>query len=273
MGDPLEIKGLTQAFRGDTALTGYCAIGSLKTNVGHLDTAAGVAGLIKTALALRHRQVPASLNFQNANPQIDFESTPFCVNTSLVDWKSGGNPRRAGVTALGIGGTNAHVVLEEAPALTRTGDTCPYQIIPLSARTEDALEATGAQLAAHLQYHPDLGLADVAFTCQVGRKAFRHRHIVVASSSPEATALLMDSECSRKFTGAAVPHVPSSVVFLFSGQGSQYPAMGADLYKHVPVFRNCIDRCAEELRAHLGVDLPHRIISRCRPNGVGSASS
>ena len=116
VGDPLEIKGLTQAFRGDTALTGYCAIGSLKTNVGHLDTAAGVAGLIKTALALRHRQVPASLNFQNANPQIDFESTPFCVNTSLVDWKSGGNPRRAGVTALGIGGTNAHVVLEEAPA-------------------------------------------------------------------------------------------------------------------------------------------------------------
>ena len=175
VGDPLEIKGLTQAFRGDTVRTGYSAIGSLKTNVGHLDTAAGVAGLIKTALALRHRQVPASLNFQNANPQIDFGSTPFYVNTSLLDWKSNGTPRRAGITVLGIGGTNAHVVLEEAPAPNPEGIACPHQIIPLSARTETALEAAGAQLAAHIREHPGLSLADVAFTCQVGRQAFRHR--------------------------------------------------------------------------------------------------
>jgi acyl transferase domain-containing protein len=255
VGDPLEIKGLTQAFRGDTARTGYCAIGSLKTNMGHLDTAAGVAGLIKTALALRHRLVPASLNFQNANPQIDFGSTPFYVNTSLIDWKSDGTPRRAGVTALGIGGTNAHVVLEEAPAPNRAGIACPHQIIPLSARTETALEAAGAQLAAHLREHPELRLADVAFTCQVGREAFRHRRVVVASGAPEAASLLADPVRPRKLTPAAVAHAPSSVVFLFPGQGSQYPNMGAELYNDVPLVRTWLDRCADQLQPHLNLDL------------------
>ena len=269
VGDPLEIKGLTQAFRGNTARTGYCAIGSLKTNVGHLDTAAGVAGLIKTALALRHQQVPASLNFQNANPQIDFGSTPFYVNTSLIDWKSDGTPRRAGVTALGIGGTNAHVILEEAAELKREGVSRPHQIIPLSARTETALEAARAQLALYLRDNPEVRLADVAFTCQVGRKAFRHRRVVVASSSTEAASLLEDSESPRKFTGVAVERAPSSVVFLFSGQGSQYPNMGADLYKHVPLFRNCLDRCAEELRPHLGLDLRGMLF----PNAADTASA
>ena len=133
VGDPLEIKGLTQAFRRDTDRKGYCAIGSLKTNVGHLDTAAGVAGLIKTVLALRHRQLPASLHFQKPNPQIDFQNSPFYVNGALTDWKSDGRPRRAGVTSLGIGGTNAHVILEEAAELRATGtDGFPSAHPPIS---------------------------------------------------------------------------------------------------------------------------------------------
>src|SRR5262249_41614190 len=128
VGDPLEIKGLTQAYRRDTQRNGYCAIGSLKTNVGHLDTAAGVAGLIKTVMAIPNRQFPASLNFQKANPQIDFQNSPFYVNTSLAEWKSDDEPRRAGVTSLGIGGTNAHVVLEEAPDPVRPAPGITHQL-------------------------------------------------------------------------------------------------------------------------------------------------
>jgi len=255
VGDPIEIKGLAQAFRGDANRKGYCAIGSVKTNIGHLDAAAGIAGLIKTALALKHRQLPACLNFQSPNPEIDFQNSPFYVNSSLTDWKTNNGPRRAGVTSLGIGGTNAHVILEEAPEQVRGESTRPHQLIPLSARTEAALEEAAARLARHLVENPSLRLGDVAFTCQSGRKAFRHRRIAVASDTAEAARILSAPVTGRGFTRRAAPSSSSSVVFLFSGQGSQYPNMGADLYASEPVFRDCLDQCAEQLRSHLVLDL------------------
>ena len=173
VGDPIEVKALTQAFRESTQGKGYCAIGSLKTNIGHLDTAAGVAGLIKTALALRHRQIPPSLHFRKPNPLIDFENSPFYVNTVLTEWKAERGPRRAGVTSLGIGGTNAHVVLEEAPPVEEhAAPKKPYQLLVLSAKTASALEKASQNLGAHLQEHPELPLQDVACTLQLGRKAF-----------------------------------------------------------------------------------------------------
>ena len=255
VGDPLEIKGLTQAFGGQTSGQGYRAIGSLKTNVGHLDAAAGVAGLIKTVLALGHRQLPASLHFQKANPQIDFETSPFFVNRVLASWESDDGPRRAGVTSLGIGGTNAHVVLEEAPRPLRSGSRYPHQLIVLSAKTETALETATSRLAAHLVDNPDLHVADVAYTSQVGRKAFRHRRIAVATTTEEAALLLGAEEIPRGCKGIAASPSTSSVVFLFSGQGSQYANMGADLYASDPLFRSHFDRCVDQLLPHLGLDL------------------
>ena len=173
VGDPIEIKGLTQAFREATNRNGYCAIGSLKSNVGHLDTAAGVAGLIKTVLALRHRQLPGSLHFHTPNPQIDFQDTPFYVNVSLADWKPNGGPRRAGVTSLGIGGTNAHVVLEEAPEQARPETNRPFQLIVLSAKTKTALPQVARRFATHLQREPAVETRGRRLYIPGGKKGIR----------------------------------------------------------------------------------------------------
>ena len=253
VGDPIEIKGLTQAFRETTSRKGYCAIGSLKSNVGHLDAAAGVAGLIKSVLALEHRQLPPSLHFRTPNPLIDFRNSPFYVNTSLADWKSNGTPRRAGVTSLGIGGTNAHVVLEEAPESKPSVGTKAYQLVVLSAKSHAALERATSNLAHHLREHPDLRLADVAFTSQVGRKAFAHRRIVVARDRQEAEQGLATADPERVLTGFAAP--ASSIVFMFSGQGSQHVNMGLEIYQTESVYREALDLCAETLRSHIGLDL------------------
>src|SRR5437667_3667525 len=182
MGDPIEIAGLTKAFRAETTARGFCAIGSVKTNIGHLDAAAGVAGLIKTVLALQHRQLPPSLHFQRPNPKIDFAGSPFYVNDKLRDWKTRPTPRRAGVSSFGIGGTNAHVVLEEAPAVEPSSPSRRWQLLLLSAKTESALDAATANLAEHLKKNPENNLADVAFTLQVGRKPFGHRRMVVCQN-------------------------------------------------------------------------------------------
>ncbi|BDI19703.1 hypothetical protein ANSO36C_55050 [Nostoc cf. commune SO-36] len=159
LGDPIEIGALSQVFRSSTNKKGFCAIGSVKTNIGHLDAASGVAGLIKTVLALKHKQIPPSLNFEQPNPQIDFANSPFHVNTKLTEWKSGNAPRRAGVSSLGIGGTNAHVILEEAPVLKASSPSRPWQLLLLSAKTESALETATANLANYLQLHPDAKLS------------------------------------------------------------------------------------------------------------------
>jgi acyl transferase domain-containing protein/thioesterase domain-containing protein/acyl carrier protein len=266
VGDPIEIKGLTQAFRETTAATGYCAIGSLKSSVGHLDAAAGVAGLIKTVLALGNREIPPSLHFQKPNPLIDFANTPFCVNTKLAAWKSNGTPRRAGVTSLGIGGTNAHVVLEEGSIEEHAGRRKSYQLVVLSAKTEAALDRAGTNLARHLEAHPDLPLADVAFTCQAGRKAFPHRRAVVARDAVDAGRALATRDSSR-VTSGLVPDAAPKTVFLFSGQGSQYAGMGRELYDTEAVFQDSFDACAKLLLPVLGIDLRPIVFSMERDLG------
>lgn len=238
LGDPIELAGLTQAFRaGGSTGKGFCAIGSLKTNVGHLETASGVAAVIKTALALRHRQIPPSLHFRVPNPKLDLPNTPFRVADRLLDWPSDG-PRLAGVSSFGVGGTNAHAILEEAPAPAPSEPAArAQQLLVLSARSASALDAATANLAAHLAANPGLDLADVAYTLQVGRREFTHRRAFIASDPRHAVTSV---------AGDAPP-----VVFLFPGQGAQYAGMGAGLYASEPVFRAEIDRCS----ALLGFDL------------------
>jgi len=262
VGDPLEIKGLTQAFREQTQRKGFCAIASLKTNVGHLDAAAGVAGLIKVTMALERGQLPANLHFRTANPQIDFENSPFYVNRQLADWPSDAGPRRAGVTSLGIGGTNAHLIVEEAPVQARAESGRPFQLLTLSARSEAALDEAAIRLSAHLREHPELQLADVAFTCQFGRRAFPYRRIMVASDLQDAVTRLAARETRQGFTGQAAPANSTSVVFLFPGQGAQHAGMGADLYADEPTFRAAFDQCAEQLLPHLGLNLRDIVFAR-----------
>ena len=219
LGDPIEIAALTQAFRARTDASGFCAIGSLKTNIGHLDAAAGVAGLIKAALALKHRQLPPSLHFERANPQIPFEQSPFYVNTQLAEWPAGDTPRRAGVSSFGLGGTNAHVVLEEAPPRRAPGPPRDWQLLPLSARSPLALETASRNLAECLAGTSDEHLADVAYTLQVGRRQFDHRRFLVCGDSGEAVRALLGSPAPG--CGAVDDRLRRPVAFLFTGQGAQ----------------------------------------------------
>lgn len=254
LGDPVEINALTQAFRANTELNGFCAIGSVKTNIGHLDIAAGVAGLIKTVFMLKHKVIPASLHFEQPNPRINFVDTPFYVNAKRTGWKTDRLPRRAGVSSFGIGGTNAHVVLEEAPELESTPSNRPHQLLLLSAKTKAALENMTNNLARHLRQNPNLNLADVAYTLQVGRSTFNHRRVVVCSNMNDAVVALETPDPKRVFT-AVQESKDHPVVFMFPGQGSQYPNMASELYQAEPIFREAVDGCAELLVPHLGFDL------------------
>jgi amino acid adenylation domain-containing protein len=254
LGDPIEIEALTQAFRMQTNEKQFCAIGSLKSNVGHLVAAAGVSGVIKTALALLHRQIPPSLNFESPNPEIDFANSPFYVNTKLTDWQNKEHPRRAGVSSFGVGGTNAHIILEEAPILEPSGSSRPYQVLLLSAKTETALKQKTEQLTAHLQKHPELNLADVARTLQQGREVFDRRRFVVCRNGIEAIENLKSLPPNITATKYSERRNPS-VVFMFPGQGSQYVNMGQNIYQQEPVFRKTVDRCAEILKPFLEKDL------------------
>jgi amino acid adenylation domain-containing protein len=254
LGDPVEIAGLTQAFRLGTTETGFCAIGSVKTNIGHLDVAAGVAGLIKTVLALKHKKLPPSLHFCSPNPKIDFANSPFYVNTTLKDWSAESRPRRAGVSSFGSGGTNAHVVLEEAPAHVDAAPNRPEQVLVMSARTPGALEETTKKLAQYLQEHPQLHWADVAFTLQIGRRGFEHRRMVVCGDRADAIHALNTLEPARVLTRRA-RGADTGVAFMFPGQGSQYVNMGRGLYEERSLFYKQISECAEVLLPQLGVDI------------------
>jgi acyl transferase domain-containing protein/acyl carrier protein len=259
IGDPIEIQGLTKAFRTHTDRRQYCAIGSVKTNVGHLDAASGVTGLIKVALSLRDGVIPPSLHFQKPNPAIDFAGSPFFVNDRLRPWERHGSPRRAGVSAMGIGGTNAHVVLEEAPPREPSPPAQPFQLLVMSARTETALEQVTVRLAEHLDAHPELNLADVAFTLQVGRRPFEHRCFAVVRDTSEVASALATAGHKG---GGRVRAQKASVAFLFSGQGSQYAGMASGLYRREPVFREHFDACAAVFRTLRGTDLGALVFSR-----------
>jgi acyl transferase domain-containing protein/acyl carrier protein len=281
LGDSIEFLALTGAFRASTQRRGFCALGSVKTNIGHLETAAGVAGLIKTVLALEHRQIPPSLHFQTPNPNLDLERSPFFVNTALRDWQVEQGPRRAGVSSFGIGSTNAHVILEEAPAAPQAvAPSRAWQLLPLSARTAAALAAMAAGLAAHLRSDPDLLLADVAFTLEVGRRAFTHRLALLCRDRQEALTALEGFAADTPPTAEAAnsadtqaPEVPPDrpgpvfvatgqlptaerpVVFLFPGLGEHYPDMARGLYDTEPVFRAVVDEAAALLAPEIGLDL------------------
>ncbi len=241
LGDPIEVAALTQAFRETTDQTGFCRIGSVKTNIGHLDTAAGSASLIKTALALYNKQMPPSLGYEAPNPSIDFETSPFRVNDTLTDWRETDHPRRAGVNSLGVGGTNAHAVLQEAPARAVSEDSVfPFQILTISGRNKAVLDENTQRLAAHLRAQPDQPLADIAFTLKEGRRAFDRRRVVVATSHAEAADLLEQDNPRRVHSHTALSN--PDVAFMFPGGGAQHAGMARDLYETEPVFAEWMDR-------------------------------
>jgi acyl transferase domain-containing protein/acyl carrier protein len=254
VGDPIEIEALTRAFRAGTTRRGFCAIGSVKPNFGHLDRAAGIASFIKTVLMLQHRELPPLVHYERPNPKIDFESSPFAVNTTLRPWSTEGAPLRAGVNSLGVGGTNAHVVLEEAPSRSPSGSSRPSQLLVVSARTETALEEATERLARRLREPDAPGLADAAHTLLGGRRRFEHRRFVVASSAVDAADALTARDPRRVFTTYGRSS-ERPVVFLFPGQGAQYPGMARGLYESEAVFRQEVDAGCERLRGPLGRDL------------------
>ncbi|SUY28414.1 Tyrocidine synthase III [Burkholderia oklahomensis] len=264
LGDPIEVRALTQAFAASASAdastvappAGKCGIGSLKGNIGHLDAAAGIAGLIKTILALRHEVIPPSINCGEPNPQIRFDETPFEVVRTARPWARGAAPRRAGVSAFGVGGTNAHVIVEEAPAARAerpaadTGEGA--QLLPVSAKSREAVSDLARSLSARLASGVEgATLRDVAHTLQVGRTAFAHRAFVVGEG--------VESVAAQLGRAAALPIIDARksvpIVFMFPGQGSQYAGMGHALYRRYRVFRDAVDHCADLLAPHLHIDI------------------
>jgi amino acid adenylation domain-containing protein len=276
LGDPVEIQGLKLAFNTDKK--GFCAIGSVKTNIGHLDAAAGAAGFIKTVLALKYRQIPPSLHFESPNPKIDFDNSPFYVNTELKEWENHPYPLRAGVSSFGIGGTNAHIILEEFSEGTR-GPSRDYQLILLSARTESTLERMGNNLANQFKKNPGINLADAAYTLQVGRKTFKYKGFTVCSAIDEAIKKMSPADAGKsslKILSSLEESRP--VLFMFPGQGSQYVNMGRQLYRghSEPVFRETMDQCFDTLTTIMDYDLrgilyPQNSVSKL--NGESSSMS
>jgi acyl transferase domain-containing protein/acyl-CoA synthetase (AMP-forming)/AMP-acid ligase II/acyl carrier protein len=259
LGDPIEIEALTRVFRGHTPKRGYCALGSVKTNVGHLQIASGIAGFIKAVLAVHHAQIPPTLHFQAPNPRVRLAESPFFVNATRLDWRPAGLPRRAGINSLGIGGTNVHAVIEEAPvpAGRAAAPDRSRHLVVLSARTEEALRALAGRYRAFCDLHPDTPLGDLAFTTHVGRAHLAHRLAISAASLAD-----LRDRLSSHADGAAEPQEGSWVgrtadlpggptAFLFTGQGSQHVHMGRELFATEPSFRRDLEACDAILRAHL----------------------
>ena len=254
IGDPIEVEALTRAFRFGTEAKGFCAIGSIKANLGHLDAAAGVAGLIKVALMLKHKRMVPSINYLQANPEINFADSPFYVGTELKDWPQGPHPRRAGVTSLGVGGTNVHLLLEEGPQQEHPGPSRPLQLLLLSAKTKKAVGAVADKLKGHLQDHPEVNLADISYTLQTARKKFSSGCFAVCSDVADAVGVL-ETATAPRLVHREMMVKPPEVMFMFPGQGSQYLKMGQDLYQQETVFRDALDRCTNLLKEHLQADL------------------
>jgi amino acid adenylation domain-containing protein len=253
LGDPIEVAALTQAYRERTSKNQYCCLGSVKSNIGHLDAAAGIAGFMKAVLALHHRVLPATAHFECPNPVLNLPETPFFVNSRSQPWAGGATPRRAGVSAFGIGGTNVHVILEESASRESKPATRPEQLLVLSTKTPTALDDAASRLGNYLRTHPQVNLADLAYSLQVGRHAFAHRRAVVGSSVEQVVTALGSSE-RRPICGQA-PGGDVKVAFLFPGQGSQYAGMASELYQREPVFAAEFDACANALLPLLGFDI------------------
>jgi acyl transferase domain-containing protein len=244
LGDPIEVTALTKVFRDSTDRRGFCALGSIKTNLGHLDAAAGIAGFLKTVLALEHRQMPPSLHFEEPNPAIDFAASPFFVNAELRDWQAGATPRRAGVSSFGVGGTNAHVILEEAPAPEPPAPSRPWQLLLLSARSEEALERATDNFVSWLHEAADGDFPDAAYTLRVGRSVFRHRRAVVCRGRAEAIAALEARDPARVLTAAdAEDPRDRPAVFLFPERGEPPAERIRELAGSEKVFREALERC------------------------------
>lgn len=255
LGDPIEIAALMKIF-GATQRKNFCAVGSVKSNLGHLDAAAGIAGLIKTILALKHKTIPPSLHFEQPNPQIDFANSAFYVNAKLASWETNGGPRRAGVSSFGIGGTNAHVIVEEAAPYepSAAGRTC--QLLCISGRTATALETATSNLARHLNQHPELSLSDIAYTLHQGRRAFAHRRFLVCRDTEDAVAAFEALDPERIYQAKTIEAgEDSSPIFMFPGMGAQYSNMARDLYRTEPVFREELARGFAIVAPLLGRDL------------------
>ncbi len=255
LGDPIEVAALSEAYRTQTDKVDYARIGSVKTNIGHLDTAAGVAGFVKASLALHHNEMPPSLGYEAPNPAIGFEGSPFSVNAKLTPWPRRATPRHAAINALGVGGTNAHAILAEAPIRAASEESdFPFHALCISGRSKAALDANTAALAAHLQAHPEQDLADVAHTLKNGRRGFERRRIVVAETHDEAATLLDAGDTRRVFTHEVLG-VDPEVVFMFPGGGAQYPEMARDLYETEPAFAEAMDRGLDHLAPQLDYDI------------------
>ncbi len=251
LGDPIEVAGLAKAFRATTGRKRFCAIGTVKTNIGHLDIASGVAGLIKTILSLEHECLPATLHFKTPNPQLCLEESPFFVSAEMQPWLRGAKPRIAGVNAAGVGGTNVHVIVEEAPAIPATApDDEATHLFVLSARDDNALAEARSRLAAHLETYAEQNISDIAFTLQTGRRGFAKRFAAVAKDRRG----LIEKLGGPGETGTAAAS-PPTLAFLFPGQGAQYPGMGQALYRRYPVVARTLDQCAAILEPLLGLDL------------------
>jgi iturin family lipopeptide synthetase A len=255
LGDAVEVEALNEAFgRLGSTRTVSCAIGSVKSNIGHLDNAAGVAGFIKTVLAIKNRQLPPSLHFTVPNPRINFKGGPFYVNATLQKWENPTGPLRAGVSSFGIGGTNAHAILEEAPEITGTKGSRAHQLLLISAKTEAALERNTLQLLDHIRNDDSSRLEDIAYTLQVGRSEFACRRVLTCRTREEA----IDKLSLPSFL-EAVPKIVrkdlQNIVFMFSGQGAQYVDMCKDLYKQERVFRDKVDECLHIARRYMQEDL------------------
>jgi amino acid adenylation domain-containing protein len=250
IGDPIEIAALTQAFQSTTSATGFCAIGSLKSNIGHLDAAAGVAGLIKTSLMLHHRQIPPSLHFSTPNSQIDFARTPFYVNTTLRAWEQEGEePRCAGVSSFGIGGTNAHLIVEEAPLQTPSTPGRSMELLILSAPSASVLTQMNTLLSQVLLDHPEMNVSDIAFTLHLGRATFNHRQAIICADNEDA-ATRMQAFQEKSITG--VVHDHPKLAFLFPGQGSTNTTNRYEIYLQEPIFRQTFEHCAALFQEQLG---------------------
>lgn len=259
LGDPVEISALTKAFRQYTNNINYCAIGSVKASIGHLDNTSGIAGVIKTALALHHKKIPQTINFNTPNPLLDIDKTPFFVAAKTTPWLGIDGKCRAGISSLGVGGTNAHVILEEAPAQNRIKSTRTWHFIPFSARSPEALKNLSVNLSDHLSsYTPDI--ADTAFTLQTGRQNFPYKQFVIARTPLEASELLKNSFINN----IALPPQEGNaqkIVFMLSGQGSQYIDMGKGLYHFDKTFKAVFDECSTVLNKHILIDLRDLLFS------------